>query len=226
MNMLKKYRFVYVILAAAFLLSACLPAEGTDGSTINATQAAELIETAVAQALNAQATQNAAAVPQATATLVPTNTPQALPTHTLVPTITPLVRAPTAAVASSGGGGSSGGSGGTTYVPLKEDCNAYIGKRPYDNTEMRTGDPFDIKFTIENTGTETWPAGYDLIHSYGPDFTNGQFPAFIQLPEMKPGAQFSVGPYDATAPAEKGRQVMEFKLQGGFCWPVIVINVK
>ena len=56
--------------------------------------------------------------------------------------------------------------------------------------------------------------------------TNGGFPALIELPEMKPGDRFSVGPYDATAPNEKDFQVMTFKLQGGFCWPYIAINVK
>ncbi|NQU29574.1 MAG: hypothetical protein HQ525_02800 [Anaerolineae bacterium] len=223
MNMLKKYSFVTMILVAAFLLSACFPAETTEGSTINATQAAELIETAVAQALNAQATQIAASVPQATATPIPTNTPApALPTHTLVPTITPLVLAPTAA-ASGGGGG--GGGGGGTVVTYPNACDPDLGKRPFDNSEYKPGDPFDIKFTIENTGTATWPAGYDLVHFSGPDMTNAGYTT-ESLPEMKPGARHSVGPFDATAPAEKGFTVMTFKLQGGFCWPYVAIKVK
>lgn len=227
MNMLKKYSFVTMILAAAFLLSACFPSGATDGSTINSTQAAELIETAVAQALNAQATQNAAAAQQATATPVvseETSTPTPTPTLTLVPTITPLVLVPTATVASGGGGGG----GGTTYTPLKENCDPDLIKRPFDNTELRPGDPFDIKFTIENTGTETWPAGYDLVFfssTDGTDWINGGFTT-LQLGEMKPGDRFSVGPYDATTPAGKGFHVMTFKLQGGFCWPYVAINVK
>ena len=218
MNMLKKYRFVYVILATVFLLTACFPAATSDGLTIDATQAAELIETAVAQALNAQATQNAAAVPQATATPLPTNTPpEALPpTHTLVPTITPLVLVPTATVASSGGG----------YVPVKENCDPDIAKRPFDNTEMRPGDPFDIWFTIENTGTDTWAAGKDLVYFSGPVLTDGGVPATVQLGEMKPGARQTFGPYDATAPMEKGFHVMTFKLEGGFCWPYVAIIVE
>lgn len=221
MNMLKKYRFVYVILAAAFLISACFPAGTADGSTIDATQAAEMIETAVAQALSAQATQNAAAAPQATATAMPTDTPlPALPTHTLVPTITPLVLAPTAVVSSGGGGGSGG-----TVITYPNACDPDLIKRPFDLSEYNPGDPFDIKFTIENTGTETWPAGYDLVYFSGPDMTDAGFP-LLQLPEMKPGDRFSVGPYDATAPSEKGRQVMTMKLQGGFCWPYILITVK
>ncbi len=100
-----------------------------------------------------------------------------------------------------------------------------IQKRPYDNTEIRTGDPFDIKFIIKNTGTTTWEAGLDLIYWSGPDMTTTGFP-LIELPEMKPGDQFSVGPYDAVAPNEKGFQVMTMKLEGGFCWPYVAIIVK
>jgi len=219
MNMLKKYRFAYMILAAALLLSACIPT-GTDVATIDATQAAELIETAVAQALEAQATQIAESVPQATATVVvPEATNTAIPapaTPTPVPTITPLVLAPTA---SSGGGGG-------TVITYPNACDPDIQKRPYDNTVFHPGDTFDIKFIIENTGTTTWAAGYDLIYFSGPIMTDGGAPAAIQLPEMKPGDRFSVGPYDATAPAEKGFQVMTFKLEGGFCWPYVAINVE
>ena len=168
--------------------------------------------------MDAQATQIAESAPQATATLSVTNTAVSAPaTLTPIPTITPLVLAPTATVTPQSSGGS---------IISEYDCNAYIGKRPYDYQEMNPGETFDIKFTIENTGTATWESGRDLIHSYGPDFTNGQFPAGIELPEVKPGGQFSVGPYDATAPNEKGNYVMEFKLEGGFCWPVIAITVK
>lgn len=219
--MLKKTHFVYLILAAIFLLSACIPA--ANGGTIDATQAAELVENAVAEALSAQATQDAANQPAPTATLPPTETftPTAPPTVTLVPTMTPLVLEPTATTAAGGGGG--GGGGGVVTYPY--DCDPDIQKRPFDLTEMRKGDPFDIKFIIENTGTSTWEAGKDLIYYSGPDFTNGQFTA-LELPEMKPGDRFQVGPYDAIAPNESGRQVMTFKLEGGFCWPYVLIEVK
>ena len=220
MKMLKKFQFGTMVLAAAFLLSACIPGATVDGTTIDATQAAQLIETAVAQALDAQATQLAEAVPQATATLVPveeaTSTSMPIPpTLTPFPTITPLVLVPP-----------SGGGGDTTVTIPEYRCDPDIAKRPYDNTSYPPGDTsFDVKFTIENTGTSTWPAGYDLVHSGGPNMAPG-FPAFIELPEMKPGDRFSVGPYDGVAPNEKGRQVMVFKLENGFCFPYIAINVE
>ena len=221
MNTLKKFSFLYIILAAVFLLSACIPTGAADaGTTIDATQAAEMIEEAVAQALDAQATQIAESVPQATATVAPTNTAIPAPaTITPAPTITPLVLAPTAS--------SSGGSGGTTVKTYALACDEGVSssKSPYDLTDFSAGDTFDIRFMIVNTGTDTWAAGYDLTYSGGPDMTNGSFTT-LELPEMKPGASFTVGPYDAWAPNEKGRQVMQFNLQGGFCYPYIAINVK
>jgi hypothetical protein len=216
--MFKKTRFAFLIVVAALLLSACFPATTPDGATIDATQAAAMIETAVAQALNAQATQIAANAP--TEPPPPTNTPIPAATPTLEPTITPVVLAsPTTAAASSGSGG------GTTVQTYDFACDPDIGKRPYDLTEFKAGDTFDIKFTILNTGTETWPTGYDLIFNGGVDLTNGGFTT-VQLPSLAPGESHTVGPYDAWAPNTSGRQVMQFKLEGGFCFPYIAITVK
>ncbi len=219
--MFKKTRFAFLIVVAALLLSACFPATTPDGATIDATQAAAMIETAVAQALDAQATQIAANAP--TEPPPATNTPIPAATPTLEPTITPVVLAsPTTAAASSGSGG------GTTVQTYDFACDFFIDRRPYDLTEFKSGDTFDIKFTIKNTGTETWPAGYDLVHPGGSgyvDLTNGGF-ATLQLGEMKPGDTYTVGPYDAWAPAESGRTIMNFKLEGGFCYPYIAIMVK
>jgi len=51
-------------------------------------------------------------------------------------------------------------------------------------------------------------------------------PVLIELPEMKPGAQFVVPVFDAFAPKERGFHVETWKLQGGFCYPYIAINVE
>ncbi|MBT3338345.1 MAG: hypothetical protein HN855_14710 [Anaerolineae bacterium] len=221
--MLKKTRFVMIILAATLLLSACLPATNADGTTIDATQAAAMIETAVSQALNAQATQLAANAAAATPVpALPTNTAIPAATATLVPTITPVVLASPTAVVNTGGSG-----GGTTVQTYALACDEGVSssKQPYDLTELKAGDSFDIRFTIVNTGTDTWPAGYDLIHTSGTDMVNGGYTP-VQLGEMVPGASHTVGPYDATAPSDSGRQVMGFKLEGGFCFPYIAIIVK
>ncbi len=226
MNKHKKYRFTYIVFIAAFLLSACLPTGAADnGSTIDATQAAQLIETAVAQALDAQATQIAESVPQATATYImlePTNTAIPAPaTLTPVATITPLVLVPTAtATYTSGGGGS--------YVPEYQCALISIQPPPNASSVFSKGGTFDINITIKNTGTATWPAGYDLIFYDSVNSTNMApgFPALLELPEVKPGDTYSFGPYDGIAPNEKGHHVMTFKLEGGFCWPYVAIDVK
>lgn len=211
-------------LLAIVLLAACAPGEVPPSpedieATVNAAVALTMeaqgqIATSVAMTVAAQETESARALP--TPTLVP---PEPLPTATpILPTATPFAITPS----SSGGGGGGGGGGSST---AKNACDPDLGKRPFDNSVFRPGDSFDIKFTIMNTGTSTWPAGYDLVYHSGP-FMAPAFPALIELPEMEPGDKFAVGPYDATAPADEGFHVMTFKLQGGFCYPYIAIVVK
>ena len=48
---------------------------------------------------------------------------------------------------------------------------------------------------------------------------------FLELPEMKPNAQYSVV-WDASAPDAKGFQVMTWIVQGGFCYPYVAIIVE
>ncbi len=205
------------------LLAACAPGQATlspdEVAAQVATSVAMTVEaqgqiaTAVALTIAAKETEQAASQP--TPTLIPLETA----TSALL-TATPF---PTATLFISGGGGGGGG-GGSGAGSSEYACDPDIQKRPLDNTHFSKGETFDIKFTIKNTGTKTWPAGYDLTYFSGPNMAPA-FPAVIELPEMKPGDLFTVGPYDAIAPAEKGFHVMTFKLQGGFCWPYIAINV-
>lgn len=221
--MLKKFRFVYMILAATLLLSACFPTTTADGTTIDATQAAQMVETAVAQALNAQATQIAESIPDATATpLPPTNTAIPAPaTATLVPTITPIVLAASPTTVSSGSN-----SGGSNQTP-KYQCYFNGGKEPSDNSLFAAGDAFDIKFTIVNTGTATWVAGIDVKYGYNTDLTNGGV-SRTEIPvALAPGQSYVIGPFDAWAPAKSGHYVMGFIVEGiDNCIPYIAIDVK
>ena len=218
MKKLNQFRFGYMILAAAFLLSACIPGTAADGTTIDATQAAQMIETAVAQALDAQATELAAAAPvvQATATHAPveeaTNTPiPAPPTLTPFPTITPLVLVPPP---------SGGGSNAPTLVP-EYACTMTV-RTPADNTVMLPNKGFDINWTIKNTGTLTWRTGLDLRYRTGEALTAS---TFVELPEVPPGGTYSIA-FDAQSPAKEGVYVMAWVLEGGFCHPYTAIVVK
>ncbi len=202
----KTYKLVSLLLAAVFLLAACAPQAAP---TVDTNQIVNQVMTAVAATVSAQQAQTAAAQPLATATLVslpPTKTP-------VLPTATPFVIASPTTKPSSGGGGA------TVYT---YDCDPDIGKRPRDNSTFHPGDSFDVKWTIVNTGTATWEAGYDLVYLSGPQMTGA---TFFELPRMKPGDKWSKV-MDAVAPMQKGHHVMTWKLQGGFCYPYVAINVE
>jgi hypothetical protein len=198
---------VLVVLATAVILVACAPAQSADQiqsqvetSVAMTVQSQGQMGTAVAATLTAQA-------PQTTPTSSPTAVPLELPT--LPPdlaTVTPFVVVPPS------GGGNSGNS-----TP-RLSCNFTV--RPFDNTAFKPGDPFDIRWIITNTGTDTWE-GLDLNYFSGPHFTTA---AGFELPEVKPGHTYTVK-LDANAPLEKGHYVMTWKLQGGFCYPYVAITV-
>ncbi len=204
-------------------LAACVPAGGATPTPVDiegkvATSVAMTLEaqgqiaTTVAMTVAAQATETAAAAPTE------------VTSPTLVPTITPVL--PTATPFTTGG--SSGGSGGSTsgggYTTYAYSCDI-IRQRPLDNTEFKRTNTFDVTFTILNNGTSTWAAGKDLVllGNPGPTLTNP--PGTIQLPEMAPGDTFKVGPFDAQAPDSPGHYVIDFKLEGGFCYPYVAFDV-
>jgi len=207
------------------LLVGCAPAAVEQG--LSPEEVAAQVSTSVAMTVEAQgqiatsvaltvaAKESEQAALQPTATLPPTQTPITILTATPFPTATLFV--------SGGGGGGGGGGGNTTY---EYSCDPDIGKRPFDNTEFSRGDSFDVKFSILNNGTATWEAGKDLVLLGNPGNTLINPPGMIQLPKMKPGDTFAVGPFDAVAPMESGRYVIDFKLEGGFCYPYIAFTVK
>lgn len=193
-----------LVLAAVFILAACAPAPAP---TVPATPDLSQIATDVAATIFAGQTATAAAQPTFTPTVfVPTETP-------IIPTATPFV------IVTSTSSGSSGGGGSTTKPAYACDI---IRQRPFDNSTFHPGDDFDVKWTIINTGTATWPAGTDFKYFSGPKMV-GQ--SFLELPQMKPGAQYAVH-WDASAPDAKGFQVMTWIVQGGFCYPYVAIVVE
>lgn len=197
-----------LLLAAVFILAACAPAPAP-APTQPSGQSPEQIATAVAATIFAGQTSTALAQPSATITpFVPTETPS-------IPTATPFV-----IVTSTSSGSGSGSGGGGTVKPAYA-CDI-IRQRPFDNSTFHPGDDFDVKWTILNTGTATWPAGTDFKYLSGPKMVSQ---TIIELPEMKPGAQYSVV-WDGTAPDAKGFQVMTWIVQGGFCFPYVAIIVE
>ena len=204
-----------ILLATIFLLAACAPVQATQSPQDIQNQ----ISTAVAMTVQIQSLQTQAAqASQPTATLAFTPTePVAVTSTPIFPTATPFEIIPTAVSHSGSSGGSSGGSSTVKYA-----CDPDTGKRPRDNAQYKPGDSFDVKWTIINTGTATWPAGYDFSYFGGDQMTSA---AGIQLPQMKPGDKYSVV-FDAKAPASKGFHQMTWKVQGGFCYAYVAIIVQ
>jgi hypothetical protein len=208
-----------VLFLLVFLVAACSPGQSPE-------QVQAQIETAVAQTVVAQnqiqesvamtvAAQSAQSNPLVESTPTPTNTLVSFPTLTpFVSTVTPFVVKP-----SSGGGG-----GGGAYV-AEYSCDV-IHQRPRDGEAFYSpGDKFDIKWTILNTGTKTWPAGVDVKYWSGPNFTTTGL-TVVQIPvALKPKEQFDIGPFDAKAPMEKGHYVMTWVVEGKLCWPYTALDV-
>ena len=162
------------LLAAALTLAACnvgaAPSPTLDVNAINTA----IVGTTVAQ-FSAQFTQTALAVPSATSTSLPTNTPQSLPTFALptgtaigLPTIsfntTPIVGAATPLP------------GFTQIVPsnptqsLGDSCNnsAFVEDVTIpDGTVLKGGEDFVKVWRIRNTGSCTWDEGFSLVYIGG-----------------------------------------------------------
>ena len=202
MNMkLSKHTWLIGFLLAATILNACnlgaTPAPTQDVAAIQATALAQVLST-----VSAQQTQTAAALP-----------PTALPTDTLLPTITLQ-----ATFAPVGGGASPTPFGFGTQLPgltplviatvtpgsistvtTKNGCNdaLYLGEDPY-YTDASHYQEIDIGRTIEqffhfkNTGTCTWDEGYGFF--FQPEYSSPEVTGNnILWTKTKPGDYIKAG---------------------------------
>jgi hypothetical protein len=198
-------RILSFAIATTFLIIAC----GFGQSENASEQFTNLVMTSVAETLTALPTN----------TYVPTDTPPPTSTEitpTIQPTIIPTFVFPTSTPT---------GTGKTDYV-----CDV-TDQKPFDDTEFRPGDSFDIKWTIVNTGTQKWEDETYLAYQSGPEMTNE---TQIKLPRLKPKGRYDVV-LDATAPSEAGLQVMVWAVIGPgtikdstywMCYPYVRIIVK
>lgn len=209
-------RMLFLLMAGILLLAACGPAPAP---TQDPAEIQQQVQEAVALTVAAQA---ADAEQQALAE--PTNTP--LPTQTeagpatptsILPTATPFVVVPPTIAPNTGG------NGGGVVAPAKldYDCTSRD-RRPYDNTYFKSNKEFDIKWTIVNTGTKSWPAGKDVKYFSG---TQMSTTTFVELPAMAPGDTYEVI-LDAVAPKKQGFYVMTWTVEGQLCYPYVAIIVE
>lgn len=198
-----------VAMALAVVLAACAPAQSAEQIQSQVATSVAMTVQAQGQMADAVAGTLTAQAPDATATSSPTPIPLNLPTLPSVATVTPFVVVPP----------SGGGSGGGGNTAAKYSCD--FTQRPFDNTQFKPGDPFDIKWVITNTGTVAWDAGKDFSYLSGPHLTKS---AGVELPALKPNHTVAYQ-FDANAPMEKGDYVMTWKVEGGLCYPYVAIHV-
>lgn len=210
------------VLPAIVLLVACVP--GAPIPSAEEIQAA--INTSVAQTVEAEGKIATSVALTVAARDAAGPLPTATPTSTPFPSLTPVLPTATPLSLPGGSGGSGGSSGGgsggsATYA---YSCDI-VHQRPIDNTEFKRNHTFDVTFGILNNGTATWQKGLDLtlLKDHGvlsPAFT------VLELPnDLKPGEVWDIPVYDAAAPDEPGHYVIDWKLEGGFCYPYVAFNV-
>jgi hypothetical protein len=149
------------------------------------------IETIIVQTAMAAQTQTAIRLPpSATPSLIPsptrTSTVTPTPTATILFLIATHTSVPAATSPSTGGGGSNTGTGsGTvggggsgfvkpTATPQEWTCRV-LSKSPANNTVLVAGTSFKATWTVQNTGTKTWPKqGVDVVYQSGARLNAGK----------------------------------------------------
>jgi hypothetical protein len=207
-------RILFSALTILFLLSACAPAPAPTQDPAEIQRQIEQSVALTVAAQSAQTEQAQALIPEPTNTPLPTQTEAVPPTPTFIlPTATPFVVVPPTQAPVTGGGN----------PPAVPDyaCNI-INQSPRDNSIWKQNKDFDINWTIVNTGKKPWRAGLDLVYYSGTNFAKT---TLVELPAMNPGDKHTVI-LDAVTPSKDGFYVMTWKLEGGFCFPYIAINVE
>ena len=215
MNQTNK-RVLFIFMAGIILLAACVPAPApTQDPAEVQQQIVDSVALTVA-AQEAEAEEAQAVVAEPTNPPLPTQT-EAVPASPtpVAPTATPFTVVPPTLAPSSGGNGS------VAVIPLEYDCISQE-QRPYDNTYFKSNKEFDIRWTIVNTGTKPWPAGFDVKYFSGPQMSST---LLVELPAMEPGDTYEVI-LDAFAPQKEGFHVMTYIVEGQLCFPYVAINVE
>lgn len=175
-----RFKFlIFAMLAASLLLAACNMPGGSPSDS------AGQVQTAAAETVSAQFTQNAALTPSAT------NTP--LPTATLSASNTPAV-VNTVAVATSTTSGSTAGNG-CDVMSFVSDVTIP------DNTDIAPGATFTKTWRLRNSGACTWTTSYSAVFSSGSAM--GAVASKPLTASIAPNSTVDIS-IDMTAPATNG----------------------
>jgi hypothetical protein len=149
----KKLIFLFVVLSV--VLACELPVLPVPGLS-NPSPAPGSLETIVAATAGAAQTRTALVVPSSTVTSTPTRLPTFTPTETPTPTETVIFDIPTATLP-------------FVTQSVGSTCQV-IAQSPVNNTVFDPQEIFTTKWTLRNTGSETWNKNnYDFFHSGGTD---------------------------------------------------------
>lgn len=206
-------RNTMILAALAFVLAACFPGQNpvdvqplVNTAVAQTMEAERRIEEAVAQTVAAQqvlSTPTVELTPTATATAtferitIVTDTPPPFPTF---PTNTP------------------------PPPVVKPLYSCFVTTRsPANLEEIRAGAPFEIRWTVINTGTRTWNSGVDVKFESGAKMTNA---SRVEIPvSLAPNESYKIS-LSAHAPSKKGVQRMTWVVEGNMCYAQVVITVK
>jgi len=208
-------RAIITLTTLALFLGACLPTAANQQSpqvqnTQSSLDVQSQVNTAVAQTIEAQNQVNTFVAQTLAAQATPTFTS----TPITFPTLTPFVVSTPTNRPSGGGGG--GGSGAKPSF----SCDI-IHLRPTAYAPFVRGQKFDIKMTVVNNGTQTWPSSFDFKYNGGAKMTTT---TRVEIPALKPGDQYEVV-FDAVAPSQTGNQTMTWMVEGQLCYGYVVITV-
>ena len=148
-------RLIFLFVTLSVVLACELPSLSVPAIS-NPSPAPGSLETIVVATAGAAQTQTALVVPSSTMTSTPTPVPTYTPTETPTATETVIFDIPTATL---------------PFVTQSAGSNCQvIAQNPVDNTVFDPQDIFTTKWTLRNTGSETWNKNnYDFFHSGGTD---------------------------------------------------------
>ncbi len=90
---------------------------------------------------------------------------------------------------------------GPTGTPSVPDRGVWISQTPGDDSSIPVNSPFQMTWTVQNTGSTTWTTAYQLRFYAGTKFGS---PAVINLPkEVAPGEKVDIS-LNLTTPADPG----------------------
>jgi len=160
-----------------------------------------LVETVIVQTANAAQTQTAIVNP---ATHTPTLTPSPTKTATITPTPTATIlflfptatSVPTNTLSSGLAGGTGSGNTGDGFVkptaaPREWACRI-LSKSPANGAVLTGGSSFKAIWTVQNTGSKTWPKqGVDVVYASGVRLNSGK--PYYDIPYgVSPGGTMTI----------------------------------